>query len=1654
MTLLPRGLGIVCAVFLSVLAGQAQALEILHFVEAKDQLRAIENASGLKLTDDGTVYVTSQEKGSILKIVDGKIEASSLIPSVFEDSDLGGIEVFSDGKLAVVNEGSGRVAVLGSDLSLITRFSRSGSSPGELKAPKPIAVSINRNIYVGDVKNRQISVFNDQGLYLHSFGKHDSSVDELLKPTHVSIDAQENVYVLEGPDRLSIFDFYGKLISRIKFSDLRELFGNVPEISAMTTDPNGILYLGDRVSNRISIFDWRKEKMLGVFGVFGQERSQFRDISYLSVNALGQLAVLDKINNKVEIYQLDQTHFKAPLARDRIKIGARIQASCAVVKAFIDGKSLCIKPNNQGIVVLGSDGSELGRFAELAKKPSSIHVGDQTVAVLDGDYLHSFYHDGKHVFSIGRRGSAAGDFKQPSHVFIHGGLYYVADSGNNRVQVFASDGKFLEEIKSRQGEESLFIEIGPIVVDSKQNLYVADGGALGKIYVINKHRRKVATIDIDSGSIHKINRFYGLDIDKQDRLYALASTKFNDFSVIIYKDLKPYQVFGAGDENGTAVYFKQATSISVDSGAKNSVYVYDSELQTNTRFDLIEYPDAAFGLRISGDNTLIKLKWSSSKSPLIARYEIEAAKDSKGPFEAISTSYDLNQTLWVSSAGSYSWFRVVSVSAHELRAAPSAPKENSFRRIASLYLKGEFNEVVKLADRLVTIAPDNADARNILGLSLYQIKDYTRAITEFKQLEAVESHRDKAIRYQVLSLYNLEQYLDARELIEALLEQNPPDVEPYMICTRISLKLADAIGAVGCAEDGLALHPANVELRYLLGRAYIEAGLADKGREAYQAIVKTNPDRHEIRLRIAMDLYNLGSYEDSLMQYEAILRAQPKSGQAAVGKANALLKLNRDEEAKAIALKLSGNKDTKGDGHYLLGKIAAKQGNHQEAVLRLTRAGNNKPDLTDVWVSLARSYSEINQLPKAVKALAKGIGHNPEAFELYLLAGKIELERQQYTDANVYLDKAVALQPNSLSAQKLFAQGLFASRNYRAATIHAEAAARISPEDIDVLMLQANIANRQGKIVSAIEFLKTAINLDPTSPELQYRIGRVYQDANLFDASREHLEKATVMRSSWAEPHVALGNLYRKRRLFDEAVMAFEKAVALDPSVENRAILNLAFAERKKSLEFANNAPQLVLSDLNLQRLFSAAYKKYQDQPIGSVKLKNASATDYKNLKLSFEIKEYMDFPTSVDIATIKGNETREFPIKATFNNKILEVDEDTGVQVEVKLVYSQDGRKDEISLTQPMTIYGKNAIIWGEPAMVGSFVTPKDDTLRNYVRQVANAFEPDPGPLNDKLVAAMAFFSSLTATGTSYIIDPNTPFTDLRDDQIDYVQFPRETLHLKSGDCDDLSVLLSAGLENLGVKTALIEIPGHLFLMFDTGIAASEAGLISQDSSLIAFKDDRVWIPLEATMINTNFIEAWAEGANKYQAALAANELSIIDLEQAWREYKPVTLRKASYSIAMPDTKRAKSLVNQALNELLVKSIDRLVLPYKTMVANDPGNIKARLQVAILYARYGLYKDAEIAFEALDELAPNNSAVKTNRGNLYFLQQAYDKAIENYSRAAELDSDDGGIWINLAMAQYKAGDLKQAKTSYERAIQLNAGLKKEYDAFSKLLSQ
>ncbi len=1639
---------------LFVFSGNLFALQLTQFIQDKDSADFLEDAQGLLMTSDGKLLVTSTRKGSLLTLQGDKFNYTKLNPDIFKESDLAGIDQMADGSLVIANSDSSKIAITNETATTLSRrFSKSGGDAGEIKGVRELAVSVNNKIYVVERSNNRISVFNDQGLFFYHIGNQGSSSTRLSNPTHIALDADENVYVLEAGDknRVSIFTSKGILLKQVKAKQLAKLFGSSIDFSAMTADLNGTLYLADDNSRKIFIYDWRKNEILNQLGTLGQSRGQYRSIDFLSVNDKGQFAVLDKINKKVEIYQLDDKKFKQPVKTNIIKFADKLDSQCKSVHAFIDDKTLCIKKGNNGIVVLSPEGKQIAVFASEIKKPTTLHSGSQMVAILEKNMLHTYTHDGRKIYSLGRYGISEGGFDGPKHVFSANNRVYVTDEGNNRIQIFSEDGRFIKQFKA---SDDSFDKIGPIAVDTQQRLYVSDLSKEGVIRVFDNEFSFITEIGREQGFSFPAEKIYAIDIDQQDRLYALVSSDETDYSIRIFDQFKQIDEFGSADSNGTDIYFDTIESLSVASTDKVRVLVNDTDLKKQFRFDYLEYPDPAFSLHITGNKKQVKFDWSSSLSPIIAEYEIQGSMEEDGVFHRVASTRELSKTVSTDDVKDMTWFRVVSISGYKLPAKPSVARENQFFKLQKLQQAKSYQQAINLADRLLKKVAEKADILEIKANSQFLSGYLLEAISTYQQLEQFDQYKKLAINQQIKAYYQLEQYLDAKSLVDQLLQADSREAKTFEDCTDLSIRLNDAIGAVNCAEDGLIRYSDNVNLRYLLAKAYILAGVEDQGLIEFQAILDNHPDDHAMRLKIARNLLDLNLFEKALENFDLVLKAQPSIPLAILGKATSLLKLDRVDEAKALAIKLSGKTETRADGYYVLGKIALKQKKYAEAVLRLSRASKLKPENIDTWISMANAYKELQKPDDALKGLKLGIQSNPDSFDLQLLTGQMSLQQENYNDATEFLDKAVNLNASSLLANTLYAKTLYASRNYRSAFIYANKAAKIAPNDIDVLTLQADISNRLGKVSSAIEYLKTAIDLQPGSAELQHKLGQVYLNANLYDLSTQHLQKASSINPSWAEPLISLGKLYSKRRLFDDAVGYFEKALEIDPSENNRALLNTAIADKKESLEFKNYAPQLQLSDLNIKHVFSAAYKKYANQSLGSVKLKNVGATEYGNMELSFQIKEYMDFPLVQKVSSIKGNEQQQYSFKVTFNNKILDVDEDIGVQVEVKLEFIRDGRKDSIRLIQPMTIYGKNAMIWGDANMVGSFVTPKDDTLRDYVRTSINNYQPAIGPLNDKLVSTMTYFSSLTAAGTKYIVDPNTPYSSLRDNQVDYVQFPRETLKLKSGDCDDLSVLLSAGLENLGIETAFIEIPGHLFIMFNTGISEDEASLISQDRDLLAIRNNQVWIPLEATMISSSFNEAWAEGARKYHQGLAENNLSIIDLKEAWQHYPPVTLKNNRFSIDTPDKDRAEALVRTALTELLSKSINRLILPYQSMIANNPTDTSARMQIAILYSRYGLYDDAQQAFDELVELSPENSAVYCNLGNLHLLMGQFDKAVSHYQDAIALDEKDGGLWINLSMANYRKGDLKAASTQYEQAVNLSPELKSSYSAYSKLLSK
>lgn len=1608
--------------------------------------------AGMFMDASGALYLTDSRAGRLIKL-DASSDTSIVLggkDAIFKSTRLGGLTGVDSSLIAVVNTGDGTVAVIDASGKLQYSFAEAGSTPGRLSTPTGIAYSSRGRFYVADGGNNRISVYSRDGIFLFSFGGNDAT-GKLSRPSHVAVDTDENVYVLDNTPngRVSVYSHSGKLLKRINPKDLKLDIRKPPRLAAIAVSHGGEVFVADGANGKIIQIAGNSGEIVNAFGSKGEGRGQFRKISSLALTPSNQLVVSDSGNNKIEIYDLPavagQAHSK-DLRLPGIRLGDTLSAECSAAYSMPNGRHLCLSVEKSSVTVLSADGKVAATLPGEFKKPMLAAIDDKDVIIVDGSEMKVFSHQGEPRFTFGRRGSKDGQFKHITGIYLRDKIY-VADSGK-RVQIFSRDGIFLDKLANRKGETERFRRPGAVVVDATGNIYVADNESM-RIRVFSPEKELVYELGGDEGPPSRYRSIRAMALDQDDNLYVLGSTS-NPQTVHVYQGKTLVFTFGSGMQQ--AVGLGGATSLTVPASKKTRINVYDRKRQVLQAFDYLQVPKLVEDLLVSGGLSDTKLKWRPSTAGFVDHYALYAATKKDGPYKKLGKTEDSSATVTHNDGPRYVHYRVAAVSSFGVEGRASETRSDLFQAGHGLYSDEKYAEAAEIFLSLYKDNSQHAEALEYLGLSLDRQGKHKQAIRRFQELAKIPTLEIRGFNLQAQSFFNAQQFIETRDVADKAIARDQADASTYLWCGKASLKLGDT-AAVNCLEKSIELDPNLESAHFLLGHAYLQLGAVDKGLVQFDQAVKVAPDNITAWIESGRAYQTLAKHVQALERFNKALAIDDLNGDARLGAARSYIELKEYKRARVIALSMSGVREQEAAGQYLLGVIALANNRPQEAVLSLTKAANEEPTNINAWLGLADAYLALQDHVKAQSALRQAISVEPAFFEARLRLALLEQQGENHVAAAREFEKAVAVQPNHYNLRYRYAISLSKLELLKEAADQAEHAATLKPDSSEPLVLLASISHQQGKNGDAIRYLKRALARDPTSASIELELGRLYLENNVLDISERHLQKAALKEPINSVPHNLLGQLFLKKRNYDQAIEEFTIAVDLDDNEENRLQLNTAYAEKKKSIEFAQNAPLIVLRDLQLKQVFSAAYKQYTNAPVGSIKVANTGETEYKNLRLTFHIKDYMDFPTNHSIDILEPNATTEIPLLASFNNKILDIDEDTGVQVEVKLDFYREGQRDFIDVTQPMTIYGKNAIVWREADMVGSFVTPRDGVLKDYVRQAINSYRPKKGPLNENMVSAMTWFDVLSAYGMKYVVDPNSPFPQLTKDQLDYVQFPRETLKVKSGDCDDLSVLLSAGLESLGIETAMVDVPGHLFLMFNTRLLEKERHIISLQDGLMVVRDGEVWIPLETTMISTTFSEAWAEGARRYQKWAQQEQLQVIPLKGAWQKYVPVTLAPAKYSLTPPVGNEVKALIARERTVLVSKSLDRFLVPYRSLLRNKPGDIDARMQIGIIYGRNGLHDLALNEFDQVLQGSPQNSAAYNNRGNLYYIKGDYDRALEAYREAETLDPKDGGIKVNLALVYYKLGSLREAVAKHGEAVALDENIGKKYEAFGKLLA-
>jgi hypothetical protein len=137
-----------------------------------------------------------------------------------------------------------------------------------------------------------------------------------------------------------------------------------------------------------------------------------------------------------------------------------------------------------------------------------------------------------------------------------------------------------------------------------------------------------------------------------------------------------------------------------------------------------------------------------------------------------------------------------------------------------------------------------------------------------------------------------------------------------------------------------------------------------------------------------------------------------------------------------------------------------------------------------------------------------------------------------------------------------------------------------------------------------------------------------------------------------------------------------------------------------------------------------------------------------------------------------------------------------------------------------------------------------------------------------------------------------------------------------RGGDCDDLSILVCSLLESIGIKTAFITIPGHIYMAFDSGMTKEQAEETLETLNNVIVLDDEVWVPLEITLTNEGFYKAHRTGAREWRVANAQGKAALYKMEDSWKIYQPISAPGAKANINLPESETVHVVFENSIKE------------------------------------------------------------------------------------------------------------------------------------------
>jgi tetratricopeptide (TPR) repeat protein len=371
------------------------------------------------------------------------------------------------------------------------------------------------------------------------------------------------------------------------------------------------------------------------------------------------------------------------------------------------------------------------------------------------------------------------------------------------------------------------------------------------------------------------------------------------------------------------------------------------------------------------------------------------------------------------------------------------------QQTAGLIQNGKFTEAETVIRRAVTIAPNNADAHNLLGVVLDQKGSTAEAERAYRQALKINPKGVSPLANLGVLLAKSKREPEAIQIFEKVLQIKPDHPQATINLGFLYNATGNYKKAAAVLETANRFQPGDFDILYNLGTAFAQLKNFDQANKYLSSAAEINPNKAEVFYWLGVISFNQNDIAAE-KYFEKSLSLKPDYAAASFMAGEVLAKQKRFSEAVKYYQTALENDSTQAVYHIRLGGTFLFLSEIDNAYKIFAAASSKFQNVAEIHYLFAIAARAKGDLDLSLQLLKKTLSLKPDYVEAIALTGALLLDRNELDEAEFFFRQAVKINANQFNANHDLGRLLVKKQNFSEALPFLKRAGDIIPENAEV----------------------------------------------------------------------------------------------------------------------------------------------------------------------------------------------------------------------------------------------------------------------------------------------------------------------------------------------------------------------------------------------------------------------------------------------------------------------------------------------------------------------------------------------------------------------------------------------------------------------------